>query len=44
MVLHRDTLLNFAYRIDVDWWLLVELNNLQFPQVVYLGQVLRLRS
>lgn len=43
IVLHSDTLLNFAYSVDTDWWLLAELNNLQFPYVVHPGQVLRLR-
>jgi LysM repeat protein/uncharacterized protein YvpB len=43
VVLHGDTLLNFADSIDVDWLQLVELNKLQFPYVVHPGQVLRVR-
>jgi len=43
MVLHNDTLLNFAHRIDSDWLLLVGLNNLKFPYIVHPGQVLRIR-
>ncbi len=43
IVLHSEPLLNLAYSVDTDWWVLAELNNLQFPYVVHPGQVLRLR-
>ncbi len=43
VVLHGDTLINFAQSINADWLQLVELNKLQFPYVVHPGQVLRIR-
>ncbi|MFZ2097103.1 MAG: C39 family peptidase [Anaerolineales bacterium] len=43
MVLQADTLLNFAHSIDADWLMLVELNKISYPYVVYPGQVLRVR-
>jgi LysM repeat protein len=43
-VLHADTLINFAHTINEDWRVLVELNQLRYPYVVYPGQVLRVRS
>jgi uncharacterized protein YvpB len=43
LVLHADTLVNFAHNINVDWLVLVELNQLSYPYVVYPGQVLRVR-
>jgi uncharacterized protein YvpB/LysM repeat protein len=43
MVLHADTLLNFAHSISADWSMLVKLNQLRYPYMVYPGQVLRLK-
>ena len=43
MVLHADTLVNFANSINADWMMLVELNKLSYPYRVYPGQVLRVR-
>jgi LysM repeat protein len=43
LVLHADTLVNFANSIKADWQVLVELNQLKYPYVVYPGQVLRVK-
>lgn len=43
LVLHADTLVNFANSIKADWLVLVELNQLKYPYMVYPGQVLRVR-
>jgi LysM repeat protein len=43
MVLYADTLINFANSINADWMMLVNLNKLSYPYMVYPGQVLRIR-
>jgi len=43
LVLHADTLVNFANSIKADWLVLVELNQLKYPYMVYPGQVLKVR-
>jgi LysM repeat protein len=43
LVLHADTLINFAKSINANWLELIKLNRLKYPYVVYPGQVLRVK-